>query len=85
MLPGTIVGGHSIVRLLGVGGMARVYEATELALNRGVALKVVSSRNDHSRDTVPRFNREVLSAAKLNHRCIVPIYQFGHDEQTELL
>lgn len=85
LAPGTVVDRYTIIRLLGVGGMAEVYEALETELNRGVALKVVSSRNNRDDEAVPRFNREVLSAAKLNHRSIVPIYSVGHDQQRELL
>lgn len=85
LAPGSVVGRYTIIRLLGVGGMAEVYEALESELNRGVALKVVSSSNNRDEEAVPRFNREVLSAAKLNHRSIVPIYSFGHDRQQELL
>lgn len=61
------------------GGMASVYQATDLRLHRKVALKLM--RNDLARDAdfVRRFQREAQSAAKLSHPHVVSVYDQGED------
>jgi serine/threonine protein kinase len=73
-LVGIEVGSYRIVALLGVGGMGRVYRASDVVLGRDVALKV-----PHSRDPwlVRRFEREVAITARLGHPGIVPIHAAG--------
>lgn len=70
--------GYQIKRIVGRGGMAVVYEAVQLKLNRTVALKllpaIVSSAQP---ELVTRFRREAAAAAKLHHTNIIPIYDFG--------
>ncbi len=70
--------GYEVLRLIGRGGMGIVYEAIQTRLNRPVALKllpaVVSSSNPH---TVERFHREAAAAARLHHRNIIAIHDFG--------
>jgi Protein kinase domain len=67
--------GYSSLRLLGVGGMARVYLATQESLGRQVALKVLTGRDDGSR--YQRFLNESRIIASLNHRNVVTIYDVG--------
>ena len=67
--------GYSGLRLLGVGGMARVYLATQESLGRQVALKVLTGRDDGSR--YQRFLNESRIIASLNHRNVVTIYDVG--------
>jgi serine/threonine protein kinase len=75
-LVGLEVGGgaYRIGPLLAVGGMGRVYRATDLALGRDVALKVPRSRSPW---LVRRFEREVAITARLGHPGIVPIHGAG--------
>lgn len=70
---------YDIGQVIGRGGMAEVYEGTDLRLNRKVAIKVL--RADLARDPMfqERFRREAQSAAGLNHPNIVAIYDTGED------
>ncbi len=66
---------------LGAGGMGRVYRATQLALSREVAIKVLSSRAVATPDALVRFEREAAAVARLRHPNIVTIYDAGSDER----
>jgi eukaryotic-like serine/threonine-protein kinase len=70
-----LAGRYEITRLLGRGGMAVVFLAQDLALERQVAIKVLPP--DMSQDTklIPRFQQEAKTAAKLDHPNIIPIYR----------
>jgi len=65
---------------LGKGGMAIVYKAYELHLERHVALKVLPAALLHEETFSQRFEREARIVAQLEHPHIVPIYNFGIDE-----
>ena len=74
-----IVGGCELHERLGQGGMGTVYRATQLALGREVAVKVVpGSGIDDS--LVARFKREARTAASLEHPHSIPIYAAGEAE-----
>lgn len=76
-LVGTVVDGrYRIERLLGEGGMGAVYEATHVALDSKVALKVLNSlsASDAQRQ---RFLREARAAAQIRHENVVYISDFG--------
>ena len=62
---------------LGLGGMARVYLAKEIKLDRMVALKVLNLLTDQGQDLGERFMREARTAAKLSHSNIVAIHDVG--------
>jgi hypothetical protein len=62
---------------LGRGGMGRVYEARDVALDRGVAIKQALS-DDAA--ILARFEREVRITARLQHPSIVPVLDAGRDE-----
>ena len=68
------LGEYDLYGLLGRGGMASVYLALDLALNRQVAIKVISTREMHSDDGAARFLREAQTAAHLSHPNIIPIH-----------
>src|SRR5436309_4039954 len=63
-----------IERLLGRGGMAAVYLATEIHLDRKVAIKVLPPELTFGQG-VERFKREAKTAAALDHPHIIPIYR----------
>ncbi len=77
---GHLLGHYKIVRKLGAGGMADVYEADDQRLKRKVALKVLPPEFTRNPDLVKRFEIEVLAAAGLNHRSIVTVYEVGQQE-----
>ena len=69
-----MVAGHRIERLIGEGGMAAVYEAHQVSLNRDVALKILAQRVGADPSFQDRFWRECKAQARLDHPNIVPIY-----------
>ncbi|MBA2874038.1 Stk1 family PASTA domain-containing Ser/Thr kinase [Thermaerobacillus caldiproteolyticus] len=73
-------GRYKIMSLIGGGGMANVYLARDMILERDVAIKVL--RFDFSSDEqfIKRFHREAQAATSLNHENIVSIYDVGEDE-----
>lgn len=77
--PGFVVGGFLIKHKLGEGGMGEVYLATQLSLERDVALKILPSRFTRENSFVVRFLKEVHYQAKLDHPNIVAAYDAGED------
>ena len=75
-------GRYQIVRHLARGGMAEVYLARDLLLDRPVALKVLFPEFATDRSFVERFRREARSAANLNPPNIVSIYDWGEEDGT---
>ncbi len=71
---GTVLGKYKLLRLLGRGGMADVYEAEDQMLGRHVALKVLPPEFGRDTTAVARFEKEVRAAAVLNHSGIVTVY-----------
>ena len=62
---------------LGRGGMAVVFKATERALGRPVAIKVLPPEMAQQTQTLERFKREARMAAQLDHANIIPIHRVG--------
>lgn len=73
---------YEILRHLARGGMAEVYLAHDLMLDRRVALKVLFRELSTDRSFVERFRREAQAAANLSHPNIVSIYDWGEEEGT---
>jgi serine/threonine-protein kinase len=73
---------YQIVRHLARGGMADVFEAEDLLLNRRVAIKVLHANFASDQAFVSRFRREAQAAANLSHPNIVAIYDWGHEAGT---
>jgi serine/threonine-protein kinase len=71
----TLAGRYEIRRLLGKGGMAVVFLAQDLVLEREVAIKVLPPHMSHDAKLIPRFQQEAKTAAKLDHPNIIPIYR----------
>jgi serine/threonine protein kinase len=71
---------YELGEMIGTGGMADVYVARDLRLNREVAVKIL--RSDLARDPlfVARFNKEALAVAALNHPGIVSVYDSGKED-----
>jgi serine/threonine-protein kinase len=75
-------GRYEILRHLARGGMAEVYLAHDLMLDRRVALKVLFPELSTDRNFVERFRREAQAAANLSHPNIVSIYDWGEEDGT---
>jgi tRNA A-37 threonylcarbamoyl transferase component Bud32 len=75
--PPVLPDGLEVIRLLGVGKMARVYLARERELERVVAVKVLRPELATDETARLRFEREARSAASLTHPNVVPVYRFG--------
>jgi serine/threonine-protein kinase len=69
--------GYKILGKLGAGAMAIVYKATQLSLNRTVAIKILPKRFTENPEYVERFYKEGQAAGKLNHNNIVQAYDVG--------
>jgi len=69
--------GYEIIRILGQGGMATVYLARHLRLERLVAIKVMSRFFASDSGFYERFEKEAKTAARLNHPNIVTVYDVG--------
>jgi len=78
---GTIVAGYRVDGVVGEGGMAVVYRATQLSLNRVVALKVLPPALSEDLGFRTRFQREGQLQAGLDHDHIVPVYEAGQTER----
>ena len=71
---------YEILKSIGVGGMANVFLATDLILERDVAIKVMRYDFSNDSDNIRRFNREAMATTELNHQNIVPVFDVGEDE-----
>jgi serine/threonine-protein kinase len=76
-LAGHTLGQYELREILGVGGMGAVYRGYQPALQRAVAVKVISPELLTQPDYIDRFYREARIAAALEHAHIVPIYDYG--------
>jgi serine/threonine protein kinase len=77
LMAGTVINGYRIERELGRGAMAVVYLATQLDLERPVALKVLSAELAADAEFVARFFNEARAAASMSHPHIVQAYDAG--------
>lgn len=79
--PGMVIGGRfRLNALIGRGGMAEVFSATDLELEEEVALKVFSGQlvtDDYLQEAVHRFRQELKLCRKLNHGNIIQVYDIG--------
>lgn len=73
---------YEIIRSIGEGGMANVYLAHDIILDRDVAIKVLRGDLAGDEKFVRRFQREALSASSLSHPNIVEMYDVGEDNGT---
>jgi serine/threonine protein kinase/beta-lactam-binding protein with PASTA domain len=67
------------------GGMATVYQATDLRLDRTVAVKIMHAGLGDDPEFVARFEREARSAARLSHHNVVAVFDQGDDNGTLFL
>ena len=80
MVGKTLDNRYKLEKKIGSGGMADVYMATDLLLDRVVAVKVLHSSFAEDNDFIVRFRHEAQSAGKLTHPNIVNVYDVGEDD-----
>lgn len=71
---------YELLEHIGSGGMAEVYKAKDLILERLVAVKILNSQYAGDTEFVQRFHREARGAARLSHPNIVGVYDVGEDD-----
>jgi DNA-binding beta-propeller fold protein YncE len=77
---GSVLAGYRIEGLAGEGGMGRVYRATQMGLNRQVALKLIMPELATEPDFRARFERESRLTASIEHPNVIPVYEAGDAE-----
>ncbi len=78
--PTAIIAGYRIEQAIGRGGMGVVYRATQLALERPVAIKLIATERAQDPVFRVRFERESRLAASIEHPNVIPVYEAGEDD-----
>ncbi|WP_440110789.1 Stk1 family PASTA domain-containing Ser/Thr kinase [Paenibacillus sp. QZ-Y1] len=78
-------GRYEVIERVGGGGMALVYKAQDLLLNRNVAIKVLRQQFVHDEEFIRRFRREAQSAASLSHPNVVSVYDVGQEDDVHYI
>ncbi|SDW01990.1 serine/threonine protein kinase [Marininema mesophilum] len=76
---------YEVVSRVGGGGMAVVYKALDVLLNRYVAIKVLNESLSNDSEFVRRFSREAQAAASLSHPNVVGVYDVGQENHTHYI
>lgn len=74
---GRTVAGYQILERIGEGGMGMVYRATQLSLDRTVALKVMGTNVRNNQDALKRFRRETKIHLRISHPNVVQVFDCG--------
>ncbi len=77
---GAALGRYVLERRVGAGGMAEVWQALDSTLERPVAVKVITGELCADASFVQRFLREAKVTARLEHPHILPVYDFGRQD-----
>src|SRR5690348_15736765 len=80
--PGSMFAGCRLEAVAGRGGMGVVYRATQLALQRPVALKAMAPELAEDPVYRERFERESHLAASIDHPNVIPVYEAGEADGT---
>jgi serine/threonine protein kinase/beta-lactam-binding protein with PASTA domain len=78
-------GRYEVISRVGGGGMAVVYKARDVLLNRHVAIKVLNESLSNDSEFVRRFSREAQAAASLSHPNVVSVYDVGQERHTHYI
>lgn len=79
---GTVINNrYKLLTNIGGGGMAEVYKAMDLKVNREVAVKILRQQYVNDTEFVKRFRREAHSVASLSHENLVTIYDVGEENE----
>lgn len=79
-LIGKTINGYEILSQIGQGGMATVFLARQQSMNRNVALKFLPKQFVNDDTYLQRFEQEVKIVSQLEHRNIIPVYDYGESE-----
>ena len=82
---GSRLGHYAVTALIGEGGMGQVYQATDMKLNRQVALKILPEAFASDPDRLARFQREAQVLASLNHPNIAAIHGLEESDGQQAL
>lgn len=74
--------GYKILQKIGEGGLAEIYKAQQISLDRTVAIKVLKAIDARDPDTVVQFKAEANAVAHLKHNNIVQVYEAGEQKGT---
>jgi len=83
--PGARLGRYEILAPVGAGGMGEVYKARDTQLDRTVAIKVLPAHVASDPALKQRFEREAKMLAALSHAHICPVFDVGHQDDTDFL
>ncbi len=75
---------YKVITTINRGGMGVILQARDLRIRRTVAMKVMNSKHQFSRENALRFIDEAQLTGQLEHPNIVPVYELGIDEQGEM-
>lgn len=78
--PTAIIAGYELQEVIGRGGMGVVYRATQLALGRVVAIKLIATERAGDPVFRERFEIESRIAAAIEHANVIPVYETGEDD-----
>ena len=82
--PGEIIDGrYQVVRLIGRGSMADVFEATDSQTKRGIALKILRGQVAQNKEAVERLRREAHVQSLISHRNVAAVYGGGATAKNE--
>ena len=84
-LVGREVAGCTLLSRLGAGALGVVYAADQKAMERQVALKMLSSKAAGEPETVARFQREAKLCAQIQHPNVVGVFDCGHERGVHFL
>src|SRR3954468_9861637 len=82
MIGKRISGRYKVLEMIGGGGMANVYLAHDMILDRDVAVKILRLDFANNEEFIRRFHREAQSATSLAHPNIVSIYDVGDEDDS---
>jgi len=84
-LSGETIKSYTVADLLGEGGYGVVYRATQTAVNREVAMKVILPKFANSPEFIRRFEAEAQVVARLEHPHVVPLYDYWREPDSAFL
>lgn len=80
LAPTAIIAGYRLEEIVGRGGMGVVYSATQIELDRIVAIKLIASERAADPSYRERFKQESRLAASIDHANVIPVFEAGEDD-----